>query len=56
MKTLHATLYPTATGVVGFLEEAGKGAERPDREAAEELVFELASEYTDETFEIVWYA
>lgn len=55
MITLHASTYPTATGVVGFLEEAGKGAERPTLDEAEDLVWELAHEYTDELFEIEWY-
>jgi len=52
--TLHASVYPTATGVVAYVEEAGKGAERPTLDEAEELVFEIAQEYTDEPFEIVW--
>lgn len=54
MITLHASTYPTATGVVGFLHEAGRGAEADTLEEAEEQVFEFADEYTEETFEIEW--
>lgn len=54
MITLHASTYPTATGVVGFLHEAGRGAEADTLEEAEERVFEFAGEYTEETFEIEW--
>lgn len=52
--TLHANTYPTATGVVGFLQEAGKGAEVPTLEEAHELVQTLAEEYADGPFEIEW--
>lgn len=54
MITLHANTYPTATGVVGFLQEAGKGAEVPTLEEAHELVQTLAEEYADGPFEIEW--
>jgi len=52
---LHAAIYKTADGFVGYVQELGQAKELPTREEAEQEVYRYAEEaYGLKDFEILW--
>lgn len=52
---LHAAIYETADGFVGYVQELGQAKERSTPEEAEEEVYRYVEEaYGMKDFEIIW--
>ena len=52
---LHAAIYETADGFVGYVQELGQAKELPTREEAEQEVYRYAEEaYGMKSFSVIW--